>query len=228
MCNKQEIQNFNTTRLRRLRSQNLGVYWSSWQQKGLLRRQFLWYRESLYQRNCLLCEKSPGKLHSPIFSLSTLTRHKQRISVNCYKFLQQAITLSGLGTPTFKNALMAASEIYGHSDRQFLDGILDLWVSSPVDDNKWPCLSMSNWYFTPSNEAHGLEAVPFYKGVDLRGILQNMVKGDGLTMHIHTKDNQVQWNWFYNWPSIKRIDLSLASHRCFASAISCKPKSLLL
>jgi hypothetical protein len=101
--------------------------------------------------------------------------------------------LSGLGTPTFKNVLMAASEIYGLFDRQFSEGILDSWVSSAVDDNEWPCLSMSNRYFTPSNEAHGLEAVPFHKGVDPRGILQNMARGDGLTMHIHTEDNQVQY-----------------------------------
>jgi hypothetical protein len=158
-----------------------------------LRRRFLPYRVSLYQRSCLLCEKSPGEQQSPIFSFGILTRHIQRITANRYKFLRQAITLSGLGTPTFKNALMAASEIYGHFDRQFLEGILDSWASSPVDDNECPCLTMSNRYFTPSNEAHGLEAVPFHKGVDPRGILQNMAKGDGLTTHIHTEDNQVQY-----------------------------------
>ena len=113
--------------------------------------------------------------------------------MNRYKFLRQAITLSGLGSPTFKNALMAANEIYGRFDRQLSEGILDSWDSSPVDDNEFPCLNMSNRYLMLVNKAHGLEAIPFHKGVDPRWILQNMVKGDALTTHVHTEDNQVQY-----------------------------------
>ena len=113
--------------------------------------------------------------------------------MNRYKFLRQAVTLSGLGSPTFKNALMAANEIFGRFDRQFSEGILDSWDSSPVDDNEFPCLNLSHRYLTPANEAHGLEAIPFHKGVDPRGILQNMAKGDGSTTHVHTEDNQVQY-----------------------------------
>ena len=122
-----------------------------------------------------------------------LTRHKQRISASRYKFLRQAITLSGLGSPTFKNALMAANEIYRRFDCQFSEGTLDSWDSSPVDDNECPCLSMSNRYLTPANEAQSLGAIPFDKGVDPRGILQNMAKGEGLTVHVHTEDNRVQY-----------------------------------
>ena len=88
---------------------------------------------------------------------------------------------------------MAANEIYGHFDRQFSEGILDSWNRSPVDDNDFPCINLSNRYLTPANEAHGLEAVPFHKGVDPKGILQSMTKGDGSTTHIHTEDNQVQY-----------------------------------
>jgi hypothetical protein len=88
---------------------------------------------------------------------------------------------------------MAANEIYGHFDRQFSEGILDSWDCSPVDDNDFPCLNLSNRYLTPANEAYGLEAIPFHKGVDPRGILQNMAKGDGSTTYIHTEENQVQY-----------------------------------
>ena len=88
---------------------------------------------------------------------------------------------------------MAANEIYRNFDRQFSEGILESWDSSPVDDNMFPCLTLSNRYLTPMSEAHGLEAVPFHKGVDPKGILQDMVKGDGSTTHIHTEDNQVQY-----------------------------------
>lgn len=113
------------------------------------------------------------------------------ITANRYRFLRQTVTLSGLGTPTFDSALRAANEIYGRFDRQFSEGVLEVWASSPVDDNECPCLSLSNRYFTPANEAHGLQAIPFHKGVDPRGILQNMAKGDG--KHVHTEDNQVQY-----------------------------------
>ena len=88
---------------------------------------------------------------------------------------------------------MAANEIYGHFDRQFSEGTLDSWVHSTVDDNDFPSLNLSNRYLTPTNEAHGLEAIPFDKGVDPRGILQNMTKGDGLSTYVHTEDNQVQY-----------------------------------
>jgi hypothetical protein len=90
---------------------------------------------------------------------------------------------------------MVAKEIYRHFDRQFSEGILDSWDSSPVDDNdlEFPCLNLSNRYLTLANEAHGLEAIPFHKGVDPRGILQNMAKGNRSTMYVHTEDNQVQY-----------------------------------
>ena len=89
--------------------------------------------------------------------------------------------LSELGSPTFKNALMAANEIYGCFNHQFSEGILDSWNSLPVDDNEFPCLNMSNRYLTLVNKAHGLEAILFHKRVAPRGFLQNMVKGGRLT-----------------------------------------------
>lgn len=88
---------------------------------------------------------------------------------------------------------MAANEIYGNFDRQFSEGLLDSWDRSSVDDTDFPCLNLSNRYLTPANEAHGLEATPFHKGVDPRGILQDMTKGDGFTTYVHTEDNQVKY-----------------------------------
>ena len=89
--------------------------------------------------------------------------------------------------------MKAANEIYGQFDRQFSEGILESWASSPADVNNFPCLNLSNRYLTPANEAHGLEAVPFLKGVDPRGILENMMKGDGSITYVQTEDNQVQY-----------------------------------
>ena len=113
--------------------------------------------------------------------------------MNQFKYLRQSVTLSGLGSPTFQNALMAVNEIYGHFDRQFSEDVLEPWSCSPIDNDNFPCISLSNRYLTPASEAHGLEAVPFHKGVDPKGILQSMAKGDGLMTHVHTEDNQVQY-----------------------------------
>ncbi|KAF8809758.1 hypothetical protein BYT27DRAFT_7093807 [Phlegmacium glaucopus] len=118
-------------------------------------------------------------------------REKPKITANRYRFLRQGVKLSGLGSPTFHNALMAANEIYGYFERQFSEGILELWGCS--DDDKFPCIDISNRYLTPANEAHGLEDIPFDKGVDPQGILRSMAKGDGTTTHIHTEDNQVRY-----------------------------------
>ena len=40
-------------------------------------------------------------------------------------------------------------------------------------------------------EQHYLEETPFLKGVDPKGILQNMANGDGTVSYVHTEDNQV-------------------------------------
>ncbi|KAF8229840.1 hypothetical protein L208DRAFT_1046777, partial [Tricholoma matsutake] len=115
---------------------------------------------------------------------------KPRISAHWFKYLHQGITLSGLGTPTFDQAILAAQEVYSHFNRQFLEGILESWNDSP---GNLSTIDMSNQYLTPSTEARGQESIPFFKGVDPQNILQNMTRGNTLNMYVHTEDNQVQY-----------------------------------
>ncbi|KAF8220010.1 hypothetical protein L208DRAFT_1336227, partial [Tricholoma matsutake] len=115
---------------------------------------------------------------------------KPRISHQRIKYLHQSITLSGLGSPTFEQVILAAQEIYGHFDRQFTEGTLESWNNSPENSM---ALNISNRYLTPQTEAGAQPSIPFFKGVDPRNILKNLSRGDLSQAHIHTEDNQVQY-----------------------------------
>ena len=91
------------------------------------------------------------------------------------------------------NALKAAGEVYGCFDRQFSEGILDSWTSSEEESFGFPCLDISNRYFTPAKEAVNSQEIAFPKGVDPRGILHGMLIGDGSCSYVHTEDNLVQY-----------------------------------
>jgi hypothetical protein len=101
--------------------------------------------------------------------------------------------LTGLGSSTFTSALKAAGEVYGCFDRQFSEGILESWTSSDEESFGFPCLDISNRYFTPAKEAVNSQEIAFPKGVDPRGILLGMTTANGSCSYVHTEDNLVQY-----------------------------------
>jgi hypothetical protein len=119
---------------------------------------------------------------------------RQRVPAPRFKYLQQGISLTGLGSLTFANAMDATHEIYQQFDRQFEEGKLDHWACSESSANDmFQSIYVSNCYLTPAREAGGIEETPFLKGVDPKGILQNMANGDGSVSYVHTEDNQVRY-----------------------------------
>ena len=116
-----------------------------------------------------------------------------RISAHRFKYLRQRVVLTGLGSPTFASALKAAAEVYGCFNRQFLESVLDSWTSSDEESFGFPCLDISNRYFTPAKEAVNGQEIAFPKGVDPRGILHGMMVGDGNCSYVYTEDNLVQY-----------------------------------
>lgn len=98
--------------------------------------------------------------------------------------------MTGLGSATFSGALDAAQVIHKHFDRQFTEGLLDIWSPTHSTHSSLDSLDISNRYLTPLRDVSGLvESKPFHKGVDPRNILTNMAKND----HIHTEDNYVEY-----------------------------------
>jgi hypothetical protein len=104
-----------------------------------------------------------------------------------FKYLRQAITLTGLGSPSFDDAVASAQEIYLLFQRQFPEGKLQNWSSSTFRD--YPTLELSNRYFTPKKDALNMEHLPFHKTVDPHGILEAMAR-EG---YKHTEENAVSY-----------------------------------
>ncbi|KAF8240411.1 hypothetical protein L208DRAFT_1156497, partial [Tricholoma matsutake] len=120
-------------------------------------------------------------------------QEKPKLSAQRYRFLQQRIVLTGLGSPTFTRAFEVAVEIYGYFDRQFSEGILESWMASQDSElDPMPCFDISNRYLTPTKETKDPD-IPFEKGVDPWGILRGMASGNGTCTYVHTEDNQVQY-----------------------------------
>ena len=173
-----------------------------------------------------------------------LTAKWNRMTANKFRYLRQAITLTGFGTPTFSNALAAAQLLYDCFDHQFPEGTLEGWSSSQANVGDTECIDISNRYLTPQKDVQGQENMLFLKGVDPRNILQNMTRGDGSCTYVHTEDNQVHFFTAYrnitgdrksvwlifqdrhfeltlHW--LGTTDSKLASHRYFDWEISSKP-----
>jgi hypothetical protein len=104
-----------------------------------------------------------------------------------YKYLRQGLSITGLGTPTFEDAISSAQEIYELFERQFSEGTLENWTPSKFRGQL--ALDMSNRYFTPKKDAGGMEHIPFDRLVDPCGILEEMA----LSGYIHGEENIVQY-----------------------------------
>jgi hypothetical protein len=104
-----------------------------------------------------------------------------------YRYLRQGLTLTGLGSATFDDAVSSAQEIYEIFQRHFSEGQLEGW--HPSKHGRHLALDTSNRYFTPKRDAPNMEHLPFDDLVDPRGILEEMVKSG----YVHGEENVVQY-----------------------------------
>ena len=107
-----------------------------------------------------------------------------------YRYLKQGLTITGLGSPTFDDAIMSACEIYNQFHRQFADGKLEAWSTSTYSG--YHALDMSNRYLTPRRDAPSMEHIPFARAVDPKGTLEAMAKSG----YIHGDENIVHYYTF--------------------------------
>lgn len=122
-----------------------------------------------------------------IGDISELTRYfHNRQQPARYRYLRQSVTITGLGTDAFTDAINAGRDIHRLFDRWFPEGKLEDWVS----DTSTCEISAANRYFTPKDEVPPGEChVAFGKQADPQGILEDMAK-EG---YVHTEDNVVQY-----------------------------------
>ncbi|KAF8229957.1 hypothetical protein L208DRAFT_1036013, partial [Tricholoma matsutake] len=105
-----------------------------------------------------------------------------------YKYLRQSVTIRGLSTELFNHAANVSLEIHRLFDRAFAKGIVDNWKVGNVDG---AVINMSNYYLTPAKDVPGLQSMPFMAGVDIHGVLEEMLSNKGEKAYTHTEDNQV-------------------------------------
>ncbi|KAF9465631.1 hypothetical protein BDZ94DRAFT_1306973 [Collybia nuda] len=114
---------------------------------------------------------------------------RPRLSAGRYKYLRQSLTISGLGTTKFDQALAAATEIYGAFDRTFPDGQLESWSASGfISPGDFSALDASNRYMIPRRDVPKAQHQPFPPHVDPKRILEEMAIG---SEHVHTEENSV-------------------------------------
>jgi len=111
-----------------------------------------------------------GVPEEAVFTIQGVLSNKNS-ATSQIRYLRQSVTLTGLGTPTFEQAVDAAQEIYGLFDRSFEDGTLESWTTSTTQSRA--CM------------IH----IPFSPAIDPRGFLEQMLKGN----YVHGDDNTVEY-----------------------------------
>lgn len=108
-------------------------------------------------------------------------------------YLRQGISLIGLETPTFENALSGAIEIYGMFDQSIQEASLERWAPSPALAAQGRGLSALNRYLTSIRDAPNMEPQPIPPAVDPQGILEKLTKKG----FVYGEENEVHYYQVY-------------------------------
>jgi len=102
--------------------------------------------------------------------------------------MRQSVTLTGLSSPKFNDALVSAHAIDDMFRLLVVDGIMEAWV--PLTFQGHTSIDIGNRYFTPSQQVlqHDHQ-VPFSPVVDPDHILSTAMGNE----FVHTEDNEVEY-----------------------------------
>lgn len=108
----------------------------------------------------------------------------RKVETNKRIHLKQSISISGLGTDTFNDAITSLYLLQTALTAHIPPQSLIPWAPSFFQD--FPSIDISNRYFSKKKDA--LEApIPFGLDVDPHGLLAHLIQGD----LAHTSDNEV-------------------------------------
>jgi hypothetical protein len=103
------------------------------------------------------------------------------------KFMRQSITLTGLGTDTFNDAIQSIQSIEDLFSRQIGEGRIIPWKMGSYQ--QWDTIFASNRYFTTGQKLSYIPHVPFHNLVDPDGVLAALIQDN----RVHCSDNEVEY-----------------------------------
>jgi hypothetical protein len=99
------------------------------------------------------------------------------------------VTISGLGSHIFNNAVQGIHQIHDLFSRTFDAGTIESWTPSIFED--YEAIDMSNRFFTPRQHARTDHITTFSRAVDPDNILHTAMSQDD--KFTHTEDNEVEY-----------------------------------
>ncbi|KDR84705.1 hypothetical protein GALMADRAFT_53198, partial [Galerina marginata CBS 339.88] len=149
----------------------------------------------------VLSQKSLPPISQP-FNIEPKQRH----------FMRQSVTLTGLGSTLFSQAIQNAQDIHQIFSRTFPQGALEDWNSALFEGH--PAIDMNNRFFTLRKQAITDEILPFSNEVDPHGILAAAMGIDD--QFVHTTENEVEYYELINDPDqeIKYQQINPIKFRC--------------
>ena len=105
-------------------------------------------------------------------------------------YLRQSVTLTGLSSPTFNNAIVSMRAIEDMFQQLIMNKPTDTWVPwAPSNFQGHLSIDVGNRYFTPHQQGLHDRQVSFNAVVDPHNILSQAMGND----FVHTDDNEVEY-----------------------------------
>ncbi|KAF9464019.1 hypothetical protein BDZ94DRAFT_1356192, partial [Collybia nuda] len=133
--------------------------------------------ESVVRFQGILCDKQLP----PITKTGEATLRKQK------RHIRQAVTITGLSTPTFQQGIDNIAYLYMMFSNQFPDGKMEIW--QPSSFNGHVALDAHARYLTERRLAPQEQHIEYAIGVDPHGALADLQGHD----FIHGPDNYVEY-----------------------------------
>ena len=102
-------------------------------------------------------------------------------------YLRQSMTITGLSSPKFNDAIQSIRAIEDIFRRQAVDGNMEMWLPSAFQGH--PSIDVGNRYFTPCQHALQDRQISFSPAIDPDNILSEAMGEE----FVHTEDNEVEY-----------------------------------
>ncbi|PBK91041.1 hypothetical protein ARMGADRAFT_933168, partial [Armillaria gallica] len=106
---------------------------------------------------------------------------------NKIRFLNQSVTIAGMGSELFQDSIDTLKELHQRGEREFKQGQLEEWCPGQFQGDD--AVEMVNWYFRPQTKSENQTSVQLSSDINPKGVLRWMA-GDNM---VHTEDNIMKY-----------------------------------